>query len=80
MDRLPAKRKHCGGKQQQFLFLQDVNAVPVEQEDGMESFWIAETLKYLWLLFGPDDLLSLDKWVLNTEAHPLKISLLAQSR
>ena len=53
--------------------------VPVEQEDGMESFWIAETLKYLWLLFGPDDLLSLDKWVLNTEAHPLKISLLAQS-
>ena len=30
----------------------------------------AETLKYLYLLFSPDDLLSLDKVVFNTEAHP----------
>ena len=59
------------------LILQDVNEVPVKQSNGMESFWIAETLKYLWLLFGPDELLSLDDWVLNTEAHPLKISLTA---
>ena len=59
-------------------FLQDVNVLPVVQVDGMESFWIAETLKYLWLLFGPDDLLSLDEWVLNTEAHPLKVSLSVQ--
>ena len=31
----------------------------------------AETLKYLYLLFSPNDLLPLDKIVLNTEAHPL---------
>jgi mannosyl-oligosaccharide alpha-1,2-mannosidase len=37
----------------------------------MESFWLAETLKYFYLLFSPDDLLPLDKVVLNTEAHPL---------
>lgn len=49
--------------------------MPVKQQDGMESFWLAETLKYLWLLFGPDELLSLDDWVLNTEAHPLRIAL-----
>jgi hypothetical protein len=30
----------------------------------------AETLKYFYLLFGPDDLLPLDKVVFNTEAHP----------
>ena len=30
----------------------------------------AETLKYMYLLFGPDDLLPLDQIVLNTEAHP----------
>lgn len=30
----------------------------------------AETLKYFYLLFGPDDLLPLDQIVLNTEAHP----------
>jgi hypothetical protein len=27
-------------------------------------------LKYFYLLFGPNDLLPLDKIVLNTEAHP----------
>ena len=27
-------------------------------------------MKYLYLLFGPDDLLPLDKVVFNTEAHP----------
>ncbi|KAJ2617118.1 hypothetical protein EV177_000726 [Coemansia sp. RSA 1804] len=42
--------------------------------DSMESFFTAETLKYLYLLFGPSDLLSLDEYVLNTEAHPLKIT------
>lgn len=31
----------------------------------------AETLKYFYLLFSPNDLLPLDKIVLNTEAHPL---------
>ncbi|KAL4772946.1 glycoside hydrolase [Aspergillus nidulans var. acristatus] len=44
----------------------------VEREDSMESFWMAETLKYLYLIFGEADLLSLDDWVFNTEAHPLR--------
>ena len=30
----------------------------------------AETLKYFYLLFSPDDLLPLNKVVFNTEAHP----------
>ncbi|KAI6344609.1 hypothetical protein MCOR25_011081 [Pyricularia grisea] len=41
--------------------------------DGMESFWLAETLKYFYLIFSDPDLISLDDYVLNTEAHPLKI-------
>ena len=32
----------------------------------------AETLKYFYLLFSPDNALSLTDWVLNTEAHPLR--------
>ena len=28
-------------------------------------------MKYFYLLFSPDDVLPLDKIVLNTEAHPL---------
>ncbi|XP_066293894.1 endoplasmic reticulum mannosyl-oligosaccharide 1,2-alpha-mannosidase-like isoform X3 [Branchiostoma lanceolatum] len=42
--------------------------------DKMESFFLGETLKYLFLLFSDDPtLLSLDKYVFNTEAHPLPI-------
>ena len=40
--------------------------------DNMESFWLAETLKYFYLLFETPDVISLDEWVLNTEAHPFK--------
>ncbi|KAJ0164070.1 Endoplasmic reticulum mannosyl-oligosaccharide 1,2-alpha-mannosidase [Colletotrichum tanaceti] len=40
--------------------------------DEMESFWVAETLKYFYLLFSTPDVISLDDWVLNTEAHPFK--------
>jgi mannosyl-oligosaccharide alpha-1,2-mannosidase len=45
---------------------------PLLQEDYMESFWLAETLKYFYLVFSPPDLISLDDYVLNTEAHPFR--------
>jgi ER degradation enhancer, mannosidase alpha-like 2 len=38
----------------------------------MESYFLAETLKYLYLLFAPRETLDLNKVVLNTEAHPLR--------
>uniref|UniRef100_A0A8C7CEN9 alpha-1,2-Mannosidase n=1 Tax=Oncorhynchus kisutch TaxID=8019 RepID=A0A8C7CEN9_ONCKI len=42
--------------------------------DKMESFFLGETLKYFYLLFSDDpELVSLDKYVFNTEAHPLPI-------
>ena len=40
--------------------------------DRMESFWFAETLKYFYLVFEEVDVLSLDEFVLNTEAHPFR--------
>lgn len=39
----------------------------------MQSFFLAETLKYLYLLFSPPTVIPLDEWVFNTEAHPLRI-------
>lgn len=30
--------------------------------------------RYLYLLFCEDDVLSLDDWVFNTEAHPLPVN------
>ncbi|KAK3069144.1 mannosyl-oligosaccharide alpha-1,2-mannosidase [Teratosphaeriaceae sp. CCFEE 6253] len=50
--------------------ISNVNAVPPPLRDNMESFWLAETLKYFFLLFSPADMLPLTDVVFNTEAHP----------
>ena len=42
------------------------------KRDSMESYFLAETLKYLYLLFAPRDTLDLNKVVFNTEGHPLR--------
>jgi ER degradation enhancer, mannosidase alpha-like 2 len=42
------------------------------KKDAMESFFLAETLKYLYLLFAPREALDLNKVVFNTDAHPLR--------
>jgi mannosyl-oligosaccharide alpha-1,2-mannosidase len=52
--------------------LADVTLPRPEKVDSMESFWLAETLKYFYLMFSDWELVDLDKWVLNTEAHPLR--------
>jgi len=51
----------------------DVRNVHLTPDDIMESFWIAETLKYLYMLQSPDHTISLEKYVFNTEAHPTRI-------
>ena len=43
-----------------------------EKADIMPSYFLAETLKYLYLLFAPRDTVDLNKVVFNTEAHPLQ--------
>jgi len=42
------------------------------QADEMPSYFFAETLKYLYLLFAPPQTLDLSNSVFNTEAHPLQ--------
>jgi hypothetical protein len=57
-----------------FTVLTDV--VSRQQGDLMPSYFLAETLKYLYLLYAPAETLDLDSAqqpiVLNTEAHPLR--------
>ncbi|PIN08840.1 Mannosyl-oligosaccharide 1,2-alpha-mannosidase [Handroanthus impetiginosus] len=51
-----------------------------QQEDHMESFFLAETVKYLWLLFdlaaGPDNLVENGpyKYIFSTEGHLLPMT------
>lgn len=49
--------------------------MPPPKRDKMESFWLAETLKYLYLMFDDSQppVVPLDQYVFNTEAHPLPI-------
>ncbi|PYI02647.1 seven-hairpin glycosidase [Aspergillus sclerotiicarbonarius CBS 121057] len=52
--------------------IEDVTVENPKMLDEMQSFWLAETLKYFYLLFSDANVVSLDDYVLNTEAHPLK--------
>jgi mannosidase alpha-like ER degradation enhancer 2 len=53
-----------------YAALDDV--ITKQQRDEMESFALAETFKYFYLVFAPPRALDFDKIVFNTEAHPLK--------
>lgn len=46
-------------------------------EDRMDSFVLAETFKYLYMIFADDSELpiNLDEFILTTEAHLLPMSL-----
>ena len=64
------------GKIYAYSSLDTVMDNPVKERkrrDNMESFWMAETLKYFYLLFSSDDFFPLDSVVFNTEAHPLPV-------
>nr|CAB3240848.1 ER degradation-enhancing alpha-mannosidase-like protein 3 [Phallusia mammillata] len=66
-------RVKCG-----FAGIKDVRTFT--HEDRMDSYFLAEMFKYLYLLFTPENNkvgIAIDKYILTTEAHvlPLKLSL-----
>ncbi|KAK2864293.1 hypothetical protein Q7C36_003447 [Tachysurus vachellii] len=67
-----ALEQHCkveGG----YSGVRDVYSNTPNHDDVQQSFYMAETLKYLYMLFSDDDHLPFEHWVFNTEAHPLPI-------
>ncbi|XP_040821503.1 mannosyl-oligosaccharide 1,2-alpha-mannosidase IA isoform X1 [Ochotona curzoniae] len=67
-----ALESHCrvnGG----YSGLRDVYFTHEKYDNVQQSFFLAETLKYLYLIFSDDDLLPLEHWIFNTEAHLLPI-------
>ncbi|KAI7905161.1 glycoside hydrolase [Cokeromyces recurvatus] len=50
-----------------------MNIVDVKPLDFEESYFFAETLKYLYLIFNDPSYISLNEYVFNTEAHPFKL-------
>ena len=53
--------------------IRDVTVVPAMKDDSQPSWLLAETFKYLFLLFSEESALDLDEFVLNSEAHPLRV-------
>uniref|UniRef100_A0A3Q1HZ83 alpha-1,2-Mannosidase n=1 Tax=Anabas testudineus TaxID=64144 RepID=A0A3Q1HZ83_ANATE len=67
-----ALEEHCR-VESGFSGIRDVYTMTVSHDNMQQSFFLSETLKYLYLLFSDDDLLPLEDWVFNTEAHPLPV-------
>ena len=62
--------------------LTDATILNSARTKKMESFFVAETLKYAFLIAADDPKIAqtqvpLDEWVFNTEAHPLRVVHLA---
>ena len=49
----------------------------LQKEDRLDSFVLAETFKYLYLLFADDSdlILDLNNWLFTTEGHLMPLSL-----
>ncbi len=68
-----AIEKHCK-LQYGYGIYPDVTSIGASAEDKQESFFLGETMKYLYLLQSPHHGVSLEKYVFTTEAHPLPIT------
>ncbi|MCK4746158.1 MAG: glycoside hydrolase family 47 protein, partial [Bacteroidales bacterium] len=65
--------EHCATD---VAFTASKNVVTKEKRDYMATFFLAETLKYLYLAFADQDMYNLETVVFSTEAHPfLKAAL-----
>lgn len=56
-----------------YASIANVEKFPAQKIDKMETFWLSETLKYLYLLFDDASHIPLDTHVFNTEAHILPV-------
>eukprot|EP00727_Mastigamoeba_balamuthi_P004569 m51a1_g1411 putative alpha mannosidase (617) ;mRNA; f:18153-20665 len=73
-----ALERHCRAPHG-YSTLYDVTVGTPVMADAMPSYFLAETLKYLWLLFSDDGVVPLDRYVFNTEGHPFPIPTAASS-
>lgn len=78
-DMFNAINKHAR-RSKGFSWIYDVNNPNSRYASGtQESFFFAETLKYLYLTFADTSLVSPAEWVFNTEGHPLRLFTVEES-
>lgn len=72
-DIFQAIEKHCKTRYGYSGVKSVMETSTVQHDDLQQSFLLAETFKYLYLIFSPDNVIPLDQWIFNTEAHPLRV-------
>ncbi|CAG7818316.1 unnamed protein product [Allacma fusca] len=73
-DATQAIEKYCkAGPGGGYSGIRNVYSTEPQQDDVQQTFFFAETLKYLYLMFSSKDLIDFKYWVFNTEAHPLPV-------
>lgn len=65
--------KHCKVSGGGYSGIKGTDSANPSKDDIQHSWFFAETLKYLFLLFSDPSVVPLDKYVFNTEAHPLSV-------
>ena len=68
-----ATQKHCKVPSGGYTIVNNVMSEHPNSADLQPSWFLAESLKYLFLTFSDPTVVPLDKYVFNTEAHPLRI-------
>lgn len=71
-DAVQAIDKHCR-VEAGFSGIYNVYDPSKGYDNVQQSFFLAETLKYAYLSFADNSVIPLDRWVFNTEAHPLPV-------
>jgi mannosyl-oligosaccharide alpha-1,2-mannosidase len=56
-----------------FSHVRNVDSINPSKVNNQESFFIAETLKYLYLTFADSNVINPNECVFNPGAHPFKI-------
>ena len=73
-DIFSAMEKHYSTASGGWQGIIDATSANPTGDDKQQSFLLAETMKYMYLIFSDADDVHLDEWVFNTEAHPVKIT------
>lgn len=63
-------QKYCKGKYG-YSTLLSVHEEKAEQNDEMPSYFLSKTLKYLFMTFGPDDIMPVDHYFMTPGGHIL---------
>lgn len=65
--------QHCETPSGGYSGLSDVNSVPALWNNFQRPNFISGTLKFLYLIFADHSSFPLERWIFNSQGHPLPV-------